>query len=414
MWRYNWKTLSKNFSINVQLIRGIVLCASILGLIFYVDECYIKLRIRPEVLVNEKLMNSRTVPFPAVTICTPFITKSEFLNLTKLNKEFEQNATSNDKSEFNKLLALSHICVDNYDELLTTSLNKSNNANEAAILRQISPRFDDIFSVCSLDKVEKCEHLFTQSLTDYGYCFSFNMLEHNLLFNDGVSKDFDCYKHKNAQKSNSAAPSWTLEHGYLVDDNIVKPVRAARGRALITTLSNQISYLKHVCESRSLMVVVFLHLPNELPTIMHSEKLFKLSTANLMRITARAKQNDETLKNFQLEERGCYFEGEQKLKLFKSYTKINCEYECLINFTYEHCGCVKLSMPRTENMKVCKYEDIECYHAIAKSWPNVYFANFKEEKEYSHFPCGCMPLCTHIRYMITDKTSIVEKDTKYV
>jgi len=429
MCRCNWTLVKQKFSINVALLRGIVLCASIFGLIFYVDECYIKYKVKPEVLVNEKLVNSRTVPFPAVTICAPVIAKSEFLNLTKLNEEVKQNKIPN-RSDFNKLLTLQHICPDHYHELSTMAINKSNDVNEPAILDQISPGFDDIFSACSFYKVQKCDNVFIRSLTDYGYCFSFNMLGHHTIFNDGVDKDFYYYKQNNILKSfdrkaavefqadeNDQEPSnslWTLEQGYSSDDNFVKPVRATRGRALIVQLKTKFSDLANSCLSRRFMVVMNLHLPNELPTNMHSEKLLRFSSTSLLKITARVKQSDETLKNFRLEERGCYFEGEHNLKYFKSYTKLNCEYECLINFTYKHCGCVKLSMPRTENMKVCKYEDIKCYLTISRSWPNVYFANVQQEKQFSDFPCGCMPSCTQIKYMITDKTTVRDRNPRYV
>jgi len=310
------------------------------------------------------------------------------------------------------------------------AINKSNDVNEPAILDQISPGFDDIFSACTFDKPQKCENVFIRSLTDYGYCFTFNMVGYHSIFNDGVVKDLDCYKQKNILKSfdpkapvefqadeNDPEPSdslWTLEQGYSVDDNSVKPVRATRGRALTVHLKTKYSDLANLCLSRRYMVVVILHLPNELPTVIHSEKLFRLTSASLLKITTRIKQNDETLKNFRLEERRCYFEGEHSLKYFKSYTKLNCEYECLINFTYKHCGCVKLSMPRTENMKVCKYGDIKCYLPISRSWPNVYFANVQQEKEFLDFPCGCMPPCTEIKYMITDKTTVPDRNPRYV
>jgi amiloride-sensitive sodium channel len=86
----------------------------------------------------------------------------------------------------------------------------------------------------------------------------------------------------------------------------------------------------------------------------------------------------------------------------------------MINFTYKHCGCVKFSMPRTKDMKVCRYEDIECYQGVARSWPNVYFSNVKQEKEFSEFPCGCMPPCTQIKYTITDKTTVADRNLKHV
>jgi len=115
-----WTIVKQKFSINVALLRGIVLCASIFGLIFYVDECYIKYKIKPEVLVNEKLVNSRTVPFPAVTICVPVIAKSEILNFTKLNEQVKQKKMLN-RSELTScslLITSAQIIIMSYQQWL--------------------------------------------------------------------------------------------------------------------------------------------------------------------------------------------------------------------------------------------------------------------------------------------------------
>jgi len=125
-----------------------------------------------------------------------------------------------------------------------------------------------------------------------------------------------------------------------------------------------------------------------------------------MKISAEIKENDETLQNFEIKKRECFFEDERSLKFFKSYTKNNCEYECLINYTLQHSGCVRVTMPRTKDMRVCKLEDINCYHTVSDSWPNFYYSDPKHHEEFPDFPCDCMPLCTQIKYTITDKISL--------
>lgn len=47
--------------------------------------------------------------------------------------------------------------------------------------------------------------------------------------------------------------------------------------------------------------------------------------------------------------RQCFFNKERALRFYKVYSQKNCEMECIANFTFAKCGCVKFSMPRNIN-----------------------------------------------------------------
>lgn len=55
--------------------------------------------------------------------------------------------------------------------------------------------------------------------------------------------------------------------------------------------------------------------------------------------------------------RQCFFNSERKLKFFKVYTRSNCEYECLANFTKKRCGCVKFMMPSNVSFLLLNYKN---------------------------------------------------------
>lgn len=57
----------------------------------------------------------------------------------------------------------------------------------------------------------------------------------------------------------------------------------------------------------------------------------------------------EKLRNYSPKQRRCFFNSERRLRFFEFYTQINCENECLANFTQHECGCVKYSMPSKHN-----------------------------------------------------------------
>jgi len=394
----------------------------IFGLVFYVSECYKKLKVTPQVLVNEKIVNSWEVPFPAVTICTPLIAKSEDLNLTKCRQQLGSgNSLADDDIE--KLASFLHVCPD--PSLLISLSNKyvENEKDHSDILNHISLKIDDVLSACIVDNFAGCEQIYIRSLTDSGYCFSFNMLGYHSLFNDGVVNDFDVYKRTKIRKSfdSNDAPefyddekhpepsSWTPQQGY-PKENSLQPLPAIKGRVLVTILRFNEVDLSNFCTSTDNFV--FLHLPNELPTLMHQHYFYRSNANNVLQISAEIKRNDKTLMNFDIKERGCFFEGERNLKFFKSYTKLNCEYECLINFTRQQCGCVRLTMPRTNDMNVCKIKDIACYQKIAESWPSIYFRTSERHEKLPSFLCGCLPSCTQIKYTILDKISIVGDQPK--
>ena len=96
----------------IKFLWIIVLSSSLFGLGFYIKVCYLKLKISPENLDNEEYVHSYTIPFPAITICPPIYIKSEFLNITKLHNDLQNNRTIKDGD---KLLIPSsiHTCVNN-------------------------------------------------------------------------------------------------------------------------------------------------------------------------------------------------------------------------------------------------------------------------------------------------------------
>lgn len=50
--------------------------------------------------------------------------------------------------------------------------------------------------------------------------------------------------------------------------------------------------------------------------------------------------------------RNCFFEHERKLKLFKVYSKANCEHECKSFLFEDQCGCVPFYFLR-ESRRIC-------------------------------------------------------------
>ena len=399
----------------------IVLCASFFGLCFYVKGCYEKLRIKPEILVNEKHIPSFDIPFPAVTICSPLNIKIEHSNLSEIRDDVTQNKPLSPKAE-TELARSGHVCQTDFLHFQKIFKNKSYNEDILNTLNVQSNQINDEFVRCAVDELpHKCENVFITSMTEHGYCYTFNMIGYNSMFDENLTTEFEIYKRKKITKTwskttdleyhdddkDAADLTFTIDQGYLNENYDVQPLRAAKLQSLLFQLKIRKIDVPNICEYHPLTYLVYLHLPVDMPSHLSKFTIAELSTYKVCQISAAVKTLDDSLKTFPPEKRGCYFENERKLQFFKSYTKTNCDFECMRNFTLTKCGCVKLSLLRTDGDKLCDVRSLPCYKAIAKSLPNSYYKDRKIKKDNIDFPCYCLPSCTQIKYDIVNENTRV-------
>jgi acid-sensing ion channel, other len=93
----------------------------------------------------------------------------------------------------------------------------------------------------------------------------------------------------------------------------------------------------------------------------------------------------------------CHSTNTKSLEFFKDYSQLNCLSECKSNFVLEKCGCVKFSMIRGNETKVCTQHDTKCVTDAIDE-----FATTQRFK--SKFPCDCLPPCNYLKYK-SDVTS---------
>lgn len=93
--------------------------------------------------------------------------------------------------------------------------------------------------------------------------------------------------------------------------------------------------------------------------------------------------------------RGCFYNSERHLQLFKIYTQHNCIVECMVNYTLTSCGCAPFYYPHTKGVKLCGYEKLKCTrynYELFRS--NVTSA----DESYLKTKCNCLPACFSVRY----------------
>jgi acid-sensing ion channel, other len=132
------------------------------------------------------------------------------------------------------------------------------------------------------------------------------------------------------------------------------------------------------------------HSPFELPgSYDQNERIDFYYGYNLeILITPEIIKTDEGLRSFEPKDRGCYFQGEKKLKFFKIYTRRNCEFECYAEQFIKNLNCVPFFMVRNETTEICGVQkafdvELEFYRGLR-----------------SAESCQCLDECDSIKYKI--------------
>lgn len=201
------------------------------------------------------------------------------------------------------------------------------------------------------------------------------------------------------------SPFWTLQEGYSVSDSETYPRRvlgpgARAGLNIVLKLSDP--DLDYICRGPVQGFKVILHTPSEVPRA--SKHFFRVPLRQEVVVSVKPNMitTSPGLANYEPNRRQCYFNDERDLRFFKVYTQSNCELECLANFTLQQCDCVKFSMPRDNDAKICGQSDVVCYD---KAEDDLLADDLKkslkthsEENKRGTTDCNCLPSCTSINY----------------
>lgn len=191
--------------------------------------------------------------------------------------------------------------------------------------------------------------------------------------------------------------TWSLEDGYSVKEAETFPYRAfGSGDDVGLSFKAQQSVADELNEGYKLA----LHLPCELPRFdkhyyrIPSDKSVTLFIQPSMIVS-------ENLNLYKPETRQCYFQGETFSYLFRTYTRSNCQVECIIQNTMEKCNCSPSYFPRKDNYKACEFGS-EC---VARARKNLTESNMNQsiqtsETYYDHgkLSCDCLTPCTSLHY----------------
>lgn len=154
-----------------------------------------------------------------------------------------------------------------------------------------------------------------------------------MLFEQVIHEDF---KRIITQHNDESEPLWSPEKGFR-NERLRFPARTSRGFSIgFLPILNKTDK-ENICALKTFKLYV--HKPNEIPTPFHESIYLNYEEYLEIKVFPKSFTTDEGLQRFPPFSRKCYFEGERKLKFFRTYSKALCEWECkanlVVTFSYE-------------------------------------------------------------------------------
>ncbi|XP_044759456.1 pickpocket protein 28-like [Coccinella septempunctata] len=297
------------------------------------------------------------VPFPAVTICPTirFFKKCMnygvlFKNVTEGNLN-KHNISSWTKNEKNLLHYMIPLCKRN--DALHELIDEPTSSDEIyEAIRNCSPFVSgEGVTVHFMNEILTFNSSFNQLFTEDGLCFSFNMLSTENIFKNTTN-------FKRGSSSSSGPKSfWIPQQGYSIDADLDTFPR----RALLSGAANSLEIkLRHrkedidyVCTGAEQGYKVILHLPTRVPRPTLEYNMAPFGKSTTIRVDPHMMSTSTVVKSYDPKKRDCYFSEEKYLQYFNIYSKTNCDFECITNYTLKECGCVPFHMPREISTPLC-------------------------------------------------------------
>lgn len=140
-----------------------------------------------------------------------------------------------------------------------------------------------------------------------------------------------------------------MENGYGEKEPLRSeyPIRAfdsGHKGALELILTNYVQDCDKMCNPNCKKLSFFLTVPGETSEFKSSSHI-DISDDAIISIKPKSIITSRGLRRYNPMPRDCFFRNEPKLQFFKTYTKDNCQMECLANLTMKKCGCVRFNMP---------------------------------------------------------------------
>lgn len=144
----------------------------------------------------------------------------------------------------------------------------------------------------------------------------------------------------------NASMRWTANAGYKSTSDIFNyPYQINNVENLYFSVQSQKSDIGYKCNGFDQAFKLILTEPGD--DLKMSRRYIRLlpSQFTIIEVLPELKSTRDEVRHFKPSQRKCFYSDERYLRYFKIYSQINCEEECLSNFTKNECGCVRFSQP---------------------------------------------------------------------
>ncbi|XP_039442675.1 pickpocket protein 28-like [Culex pipiens pallens] len=339
------------------------------------------------------------IPFPSVTICPEIKVKMSQLNFTQAYYDAIAGSLTeqSDPERIGKLLAMMQVCDFNMYDIFT---NETYDDDCIKMLKLMKLQQEEIFVECQWrGDATNCTEKFRPTLTAKGICYTFNSLSgEDMMRTEQLNTE---YRYVTETRN---ILNWSLDRGYSPGSTRgVYPQRvlgAGIGGGLNVVIKANVSDMDNLCSNTFQGFRVMLHMPVEYPELNLRSFRMPLEQEVVVSVIPEVVKTSPEVRSYTPERRQCYYSKERYLRFFRMYSLENCQMECLTNYTIQRCGCVKYSMPRPPDVRICGLTKVNCYKRAATEMLMSRAKMIKLEKTHYKDSCDCLASCTTVRYHI--------------
>ncbi|SPP75060.1 blast:Pickpocket protein 28 [Drosophila guanche] len=382
--------------------RSFFFCSFVVALVVtcnLISNIYAKWDSTPVIIgISPQATSILKVPFPAITIC----------NMNQVqSSQVSHYREGSDESAILKLLCNSEM-EDSED--LDDDVSRSNFAQSTLSLSDFvsnhSQRCDKMLLYCRFNAVEhNCSHLFQQLMTDEGLCCVFNFQPPEFLY-----KPFSNSRRNLTMKNGFEAVKWNPETGYpdKLPTKYYPATAIGTGIALGFTAVLDAQMSEYYCSSTNgpgfkvrilesrltraeVILQVYFHNPTEVPVVKEAGLITAIGFETNYRMEVLRAEAVPAIRSISRDGRQCLFGNEKDLIFYQTYTRLNCEHECMAGYLYESCACIPFVYPQIySNATTCGMRDTLCLHRAQQAAIRPGWVKCRQQ---------CLPGCFDLSYM---------------
>ncbi|XP_022217735.2 pickpocket protein 28 [Drosophila obscura] len=366
--------------------RSFFFCSFVVALVVtcnLIVNIYAKWDSTPVIIgISPQATSILKVPFPAITIC----------NMNQVqSSQVSHYKEGSDESAILKLLCNSEMEESaDLDDDLSHSNFARNTLRISDFVSNHSQHCDKMLLYCRFNAVEhNCSHLFQQLMTDEGLCCVFNFQPPEFLY-----KPFSNSRRNLTMQNGFRAVKWNPETGY----PDILPAKYYPATAIGTGITLGFSAVldaqmrEYYCSSTNGPgFKVYFHNPTEVPVVKEAGLITAIGYETNYRMEVVRAESVPAIRSISRDGRQCLFGNEKELIFYKTYTRLNCENECMAGYLYVSCACIPFDYPQIySNATTCGVKDTFCLRRAQQAAIRPGWVKCRQQ---------CLPSCFDLSYL---------------